>query len=818
MAVSGSPVLNVKISMKKKSEDYSMDTSTTTVPFYRRLSTLLILFSVTVSLIPLWWFGLYSFGTFKESIQNVVQHDLQVLASSEEALVFSFLSSLRSYTTTYSSDGYIRESIEMLRTAAATSTLGADLSEYLVTQKLILEHPISQVDVIDTTGVVVASTKRESIGTDGRDEYFEDVSRLPFGDAKISDVQKSVLHGEDVQIIEVLAVLTSLTTGESLGVVKVTFRDTSLVRFLSGEQQIALGALSAFRSKDSGLNIYIVNEDSVVISDSEDTPAFVHAASQIKTKPVQLCQLQQQEAVGIWKNPEGEQVYGASTCLAAHFNWTLVVEVPESQIVAPILLLRNSMFLFGSLMSLFILFFSVYFAQAITRPLKSLSRATKQINQGVFDVKIPIESRNEIGLLAGNFEHMRAWILEYIDSIEEEKKHANNLAETLGTKVEELHRSQSATLNILEDLDTEKKVIERTVKDRTIELTQEKDKLNIIAERMTAATILFDAHGQVLFANKSLLKLLNFKAFEATKVMEAFFAKFTNPEIKTFIIRCALERTSGVVPEIDMDGRVFSLVIKSIAPDHQGKNHLAGNIIFIHDITDEKLLERSKSELVAVASHQLRTPLTAIRGNVEMLTDESYGTLNEQQKELLDNVAISTIRLIAMVNDMLDITKIEAKTLELNLEDVFLDTVIDSVIGDLSEYAFRNKVTVQHNKLDTSISVHVDKLRVRQVFQNLIDNAIKYSNPSGSLTISYVATDTHLTVTVADDGIGIPVTEQSKLFGRFYRASNTVKVSASGSGLGLYIVKSIVESLRGSITFTSKEAVGTTFAVALPRI
>jgi len=320
-----------------------------------------------------------------------------------------------------------------------------------------------------------------------------------------------------------------------------------------------------------------------------------------------------------------------------------------------------------------------------------------------------------------------------------------------------------------------------------------------------------------LFINATMLKILEVDEYKPTTVMPIFFKKFSDQEVKKMLITCTLDSSSDEIPEIDINGRVYSLVVRSVLLDKHDKNHLANTIIFIRDITDEKLLERSKSELVAVASHQLRTPLTAMRGNVEMLVDESYGALNSEQKELLNDVEISTVRLIEMVNDMLDITKIEAKTLELNLTDVAVCEVVDSIISDLAEYAQRHQFTILHSTVKEKITVYADALRVRQVLQNLIDNAIKYSSHPGSLSISYVVNSDSVVMTLTDDGIGIPKAEHSKLFGRFYRASNTSRVSSSGSGLGLYIVKSIVESLQGSISFESEENEGTTFIVTFPR-
>jgi len=268
------------------------------------------------------------------------------------------------------------------------------------------------------------------------------------------------------------------------------------------------------------------------------------------------------------------------------------------------------------------------------------------------------------------------------------------------------------------------------------------------------------------------------------------------------------------VPEIEGYGRVYEIFFHCLKNSDEN-SQVEGYFILIFDITDAKLLERSKSELVAVASHQLRTPLTAMRGNVEMLVDESYGPLNKEQHEMLADIDISTTRLITMVNDMLDITKIERGTLDMVYEHVNIRSIIDSIISDLADYSKRRDVVVTTD-VPEDMTVYGDKSRIRQIIQNLIDNSVKYSKAPGQTNVSARVKENMVEIIFMDDGVGIPAAEQSKIFGRFYRASNSVDVSSSGSGLGLYIVKSIVEQLGGNILFESEENVGTTFFVTLP--
>ncbi len=397
-------------------------------------------------------------------------------------------------------------------------------------------------------------------------------------------------------------------------------------------------------------------------------------------------------------------------------------------------------------------------------------------------------------------------------------KKTDNLEKTIfDMKVNEveLENTKKAILNILEDLDEEKKAVERRVEVRTAEIKLEKEKLQHVTKNIKDGVVLLDNEGRVIFTNEGLYPLFNLKQEDipVANVLEEIFTYLEETNFKDLFARC-LQGEIFTVPEIESQGKIFEIFFNNLKVKN-GATDSINYLILISEVTEAKLLERSKSELVAVASHQLRTPLTAVRGNIEMLIDESYGPLNAEQHELLSDVDISTVRLISMVNDMLDITKIERGNLDMVLEYVSLKETVDSICSDLEEYAKRRGVVIEIDIKDDT-TVYGDKSRVRQVMQNLIDNAIKYSKRTGLLNISSNVEGKFAHITFKDSGQGIPKLEQSKIFNRFYRASNVKNNSSNGSGLGLYIVKSIVEQLHGNIRFESEENVGTTFFVALP--
>lgn len=231
------------------------------------------------------------------------------------------------------------------------------------------------------------------------------------------------------------------------------------------------------------------------------------------------------------------------------------------------------------------------------------------------------------------------------------------------------------------------------------------------------------------------------------------------------------------------------------------------------------LLDKMKSEIISVVAHQLRTPLAAIKWTLKILLDEDVGTVSPAQKELLTKGFDSNERMINLVNDMLAVDKLESGKLKYSFVPVQFENLVQEMIGTLLPLATQKNIRVEFVTPEQPLpKIRIDPEKMRDVLQNLIDNAIKYSKDNTTITVGVEMKEKELHFWVRDTGIGIPEEEKDKIFSRFFRAENAVHTQTDGSGLGLFIALSVVRRHGGNISFESTLNQGSTFHVLLPFI
>ncbi len=231
----------------------------------------------------------------------------------------------------------------------------------------------------------------------------------------------------------------------------------------------------------------------------------------------------------------------------------------------------------------------------------------------------------------------------------------------------------------------------------------------------------------------------------------------------------------------------------------------------------EHMIEQLKSEFISVAAHQLRTPLSAIKWTFRMLIDGDIGTISDEQKEFLSRGYQTNEHMIGLVNDLLDASRIEQGHFGYDFAAVDFVDYARKFVASYEHQALSRKITaVFVDPVGTIPTLYVDKSKMDLVFQNLLDNSIKYSRPGGEVHVSMKTVPAGVEVCVEDHGVGIPARQMERVFSKFFRGDNVVRMETEGSGLGLFIVKNIIKNHGGDIRVESEENKGTKMIFTLP--
>ncbi|OGE77798.1 MAG: hypothetical protein A2751_01955 [Candidatus Doudnabacteria bacterium RIFCSPHIGHO2_01_FULL_46_14] len=252
------------------------------------------------------------------------------------------------------------------------------------------------------------------------------------------------------------------------------------------------------------------------------------------------------------------------------------------------------------------------------------------------------------------------------------------------------------------------------------------------------------------------------------------------------------------------------------------ENYEVGKILVRRDmeLTDANTrltaLDQSKSEFVSIAAHQLRTPLTGIRWTFNALLDRELGELNPEQYKAVESGLKSSVRMIDLVNDLLNVARIEEGKFGLQLKKLSFVRFVEPIVERLNRFAEEKGVKFISTISPALPVMEMDEEKMGIAIDNILDNAIKYTSPGGTVTIDASPTQAGFKVVVTDTGIGIPREQIDHIFNKFFRADNALRFQTSGNGLGLYVVKNIIEGHGGTINVESREGHGTTVAINLP--
>lgn len=388
--------------------------------------------------------------------------------------------------------------------------------------------------------------------------------------------------------------------------------------------------------------------------------------------------------------------------------------------------------------------------------------------------------------------------------------------ETEGKLLEQKTNLEEAKLtvtNLLRDLEDERTKLEETkVKDEAL-LDSIAD--GVIATDREEKVIFINEAGENLFSwvsgqvlgrewNKNLL-------FEIRNE-DGTLANASNNPIRNTID--SGEKTTTIYKFVKKD-KTSALISVNVSPVvMEGK--IIGAIAMFRDITTEREVDKAKTEFVSLASHQLRTPLSSINWYTEMLLAGDAGKISEEQRTYLNEIYKGNQRMVELVNSLLNASRVELGSLAVEPELIDFSKISDSVISELKPTIIQKRLTVEAKYGDNVPIINADPKLIRIIFQNLLSNAVKYTPEDGTIKIGFDKQDEFLLIIIADTGYGIPRDQQGKIFKKLFRADNVREKDTDGTGLGLYLVKSIIDSAGGSIHFYSDENKGTIFYIQFP--
>lgn len=401
------------------------------------------------------------------------------------------------------------------------------------------------------------------------------------------------------------------------------------------------------------------------------------------------------------------------------------------------------------------------FSSSIIRPVNELINLSKEISRGNYSKQVGIKSKDEIGQLSETFNEM-------------------------GTK------------------------LEKTVAD----LIDKNVKVDSIMDSMTNGIIAVDTNYRVILINSIASELFGLKygpGLLGINIIELI----RNNQINIFLKETIEKNTSSVNDIIigspdEMILRVHTNPIKSKNADSVN----SGSLAFIQDITNLKKLEQIRTEFVSNVTHELKTPLTSIRGFIETLRS---GAINDKEvaEKFLEIIDIEAERLYMLINDILQLSEIETKQKDSNIASHNLKSVIDETLSIMQGTAEKKNISLSC-EVDINVNIFANRDRIKQMLINLVDNGIKYNHENGQVHVRAFKNEGKITISVKDTGIGMSNEHLPRLFERFYRVDKGRSRDMGGTGLGLSIVKHIVNLYSGDIKVSSELGVGTEFIIRLP--
>lgn len=503
-------------------------------------------------------------------------------------------------------------------------------------------------------------------------------------------------------------------------------------------------------------------------------------------------------------------------------NWGLVSKIDRKEVFLPIYTFGFYIILFVIIATCLAAWLVWLFSKSLTDPIIKITNSAKKIAEGDLSVSLPngniAKSKNEIGQLAKSLNGMTESLRRYSSNLEEQVKIKTEQLEDQNSFLKDSNR---AMINLSEDLEVEKnKAVAKDDEDKAI--------LSSIGEGL----VVLDKDDRISFLNSQAEILLKYKLGEV--VGSPWDDIVTMLDEKENVIPkekrpfWAVKNTGmAITTDVNNDkyfyktlrtAKSFPVALTITPVISKGKN--VGIVVVFRDVTKEAEINRAKTEFVSLASHQLRTPVSAIKWYSEMLLGGDTGKLTPKQKKYIGAVYHGNERMVTLINDLLDVSRMEMGKLVPKSKPVDIKKIINEIIKEHKAVTKAKKIKVDVEFAKDVPIINSDPTLIRIALQNIISNAIGYTPSKGKVSCKVQVKFPAILFEIKDSGIGIPKDKQDKIFTKLFRSENAVRFKPEGTGLGLYLTKAMIEILGGRIWFESsddpKGPSGTTFWFTLP--
>ncbi|OGZ35126.1 MAG: hypothetical protein A3A94_00590 [Candidatus Portnoybacteria bacterium RIFCSPLOWO2_01_FULL_43_11] len=363
-------------------------------------------------------------------------------------------------------------------------------------------------------------------------------------------------------------------------------------------------------------------------------------------------------------------------------------------------------------------------------------------------------------------------------------------------------------------------IISKTIQEREKKIIFEKERADNTIRNLSDGLIVLDNQNMITLMNPEAEKILGIKSEEAVG-KKVSLEMFSSPKFQNLsrIVLIKKEEVAGETRPVEVNlekPEKLTLQVISVPILDQNKK-IIGTMKILHNISREKEISRMKSEFISIAAHQLRTPLSAVKWTFKMISDKDFGKINSEQEKFLKRGYDVNEQMIKLVNDLLNVSRIEEGKFGYKFGNVSLEKIIDNLIKMIKNIIEDKKIKFSFQKPQKPLPlIRADEERLSLAIQSIIDNAVNYTPNKGEVIISLKHSEANAVLEVHDTGIGIPKSQIERLFTKFFRADNVIRMQTKGTGLGLFITKNIIERHGGKIEIESQEGKGTTVKIYLP--